>query len=317
MDSGQPPQDWLLVDTTGADDIRFALVAPSDRPHVGAVHSVPLAGLPTFTDALQRFERDSGHPLRGRDCVLAMAGAASGEMISMTRSRWTITRTGLEAVFGKPVRLVNDVAARAWAIRSGLARCDTLRGAGAPSLSKPGRMMMLLVEDGVGAAIVDVSRDGRLRILETECGHVDFAPANNVEEKLSAALRAGAPFVSWERLLTLDAKDPLWASACPEVTELQRGKVIAGILGRFVVNMIHAFGAWQGVVVTGNRASRILSGENRLAFEGQFTARRNFSRLVMAAPVWQVDQREPVLSGAAELLAQRMSERGPGLSRAA
>lgn len=303
------PRHWLIVDTTHPDEMRFATAQPASRPRLENIRSVPIAGLPTFTDALQKYERESGQPLKGLECVLAMAGATSGEMLTMVRSRWTITRTGLAALFGHPVQIVNDVAARAWAIRSNLMSVETLRGVGQPSLARPGRYSVLLVEDGVGACTVDIDRSGDVRILETEIGHIDFAPSNEREEKLAKALRGSAPFVSWEKLLTLDLNDPVWRTACPELVESERQKLVSGLFGRLAVNVMHAFGSWQGIMLTGGRAQRLLTGGGRAAFDLAFGQRRDFTRLIIGAPLWRIDQREPVLTGGAEMLAHGLDRR--------
>lgn len=300
--SGQPAP-WLVIDASHADQLRFASVRPAPRPVVSNVVSIPIDGMPTFTDALQRYERESGLPLRGRECVIGMAGAVNGETLSLVRSRWTITRGGLAAVFGRPVSVLNDVAATAWAARSGTMRADSVRGFGQPLTDRAGRMVMLLVEDGVGACAIDITAEGRTRILETECGHMDFAPASEVEQRLATAARGLMPFASWERMLTLDADDPAWRAACPELVLVERHRLLAGLLGRFAVNLIHAFGAWQGVMITGSRAARLMGSENRVAFGVPFTAKRNFARLVGSTPVWRTELREPVLTGGAELLA--------------
>src|SRR5206468_12870670 len=145
---------WLLVEASSEGVLRFSTVAPSARPRINDIHEVKIAGVPTFTDALQQFERERGVPLRGLQCAMAIAGAASGETISLVRSRWTISRAGLHAVFGTDPVILNDVAARAWATRSGTANSEPLRGLGMPSFSRPGRYGMVMVEEGVGAAIV-------------------------------------------------------------------------------------------------------------------------------------------------------------------
>lgn len=283
--------------------MRFATAVPSLHPRIDHIREIDITGLPTLTDALQQFERDSGIPLRGLECAIAMAGATSGEALSMVRSRWMITRAGLEAVFGRPVTILNDVAARSWGTQSGTATIESLRGGGALSLNRPGRYLMIMVEEGVGAAAIDVDRDCSIRILDTEAGHLDFAPSNPREEKLANAIRGTAPYVSWERLLMLDRYDPIWAQACPELMELDRPRLLASLLGRFTVNLMHSFGAWQGAMLTGLRAGCILEPANRANFEAAFAGRRNFNRLIIGTPVWQVEQHEAVLSGAAECLA--------------
>ena len=305
---------WLLIEASREGVLRFAIVQPSPRPRIGEIFEVEVAGLPTFTDALQKFEREKNVPLTGLQCAMAIAGAASGETISLVRSRWTISRAGLHAIFGTQAVILNDVAARAWATRSGTANLDLLRGSGTPSFSRPGRYSMLMVEEGVGAAIVDVDRDAGVRVLETEVGHTDFAPISDREERLAHAVRGPAPTISWEKMLMIDRFDPAWAKACPEMLEAERPRFLAALLGRFAVNLMHSYGAWQGVMITGTRAGRMLESANRVHFDSAFTIRRNFSRLVIGAPAWRVDQHEAVLTGAAERLAQSLA---PEVSAAA
>ena len=305
---------WLLVEASSEGVLRFSTVAPSARPRINDIHEVKIAGVPTFTDALQQFERERGVPLRGLQCAMAIAGAASGETISLVRSRWTISRAGLHAVFGTDPVILNDVAARAWATRSGTANIEPLRGVGMPNFSRPGRYAMLMVEEGVGAAIVDVDRDSGIRVLETESGHMDFSPANEREERLAKAVRGTAATVSWEMILMLDRHDPVWNQACPDLLESERPRLQAALLGRFAINLMHAFGAWQGVMLTGTRSGRMLEAANRVYFDSSFAIRRNFSRLLIGVPAWRVDQHEAVLTGAAERLAYRLQ---PAISAAA
>lgn len=305
---------WLLIEASREGVLRFATVSPSARPRVADIHEVEIAGLPTFTDALQRFERERNVPLGGLQCAMAIAGAASGETISLVRSRWTISRAGLQAIFGTQAVILNDVAARAWATRSGTANIELLRGNGMPSFTRPGRYGMLMVEEGVGAAIVDCDRDAGVRVLETESGHMDFAPINEREEKLARAVRGASPTVTWEKMLMIDRFDPVWNQACPDMLEPERPRLQAALLGRFAVNLMHAYGAWQGIMITGTRAGRMLEAGNRIYFDSSFTTRRNFSRLVIGSPAWRVDQHEAVLTGAAECLAHGLS---PDVSAAA
>jgi glucokinase len=312
--TGTGLRPWLLIEASREGVLRFAMLPPSPRPRIGEIHEVEVAGLPTFTDALQKFEREKNVPLSGLQCAMAIAGAASGETISLVRSRWTISRAGLQAIFGTQPVIINDVAARAWATRSGTANMDLLRGSGTPSFTRPGRYAMLMVEEGVNASIVDIDREAGVRVLETECGHMDFAPTSDKEERVARAVRGTAAIVSWEKMLMIDRFDPAWAKACPEMLEAERPRFLAALLGRFAVNLMHSYGAWQGVMITGTRAGRMLESANRVYFDSSFTTRRTFSRLVIGAPAWRVDQHEAVLTGAAERLAHGLA---PEVSAAA
>jgi glucokinase len=313
--SGVSP--WLLIEASSEGVLRFATAMPSARPRLADIHEVEIAGVPTFTDALQRFERERGIPLRGLHCAMAIAGAASGETISLVRSRWTISRAGLFAVFGTQPVILNDVAARAWATRSGTANVELLRSSGLPSLDRPGRYGMIMVEEGVGAAIVDVDRESGVRVLETEAGHSDFSPSNQREEKLAKAIQRTSPIVTWEMMLMLDRHDPAWGQACPDLLEAERPRLQAALLGRFAIIQMHNFGAWHGIMITGSRAGRILEPRNRVYFDSAYATRRNFSRLIIGAPAWRVDQHEAVLTGAAERLAHDLHENDRAAAAAA
>lgn len=298
------PRSWLAIEASREGVLRFGVSMPAARPRLASMREINIQGVPTFTDALQQFERESGVRLRDVDCVMAIAGATAGETLSLVRSRWTITRSGLAAVFGKPVIIINDVGARSWGINAGTAITEAVRGTGLPNLATPGRYIMIMVEEGVGAAIIDIDREGVIRVLETEAGHMDFAPVSDREESVAKALRGAAPFVSWERLLMLDRQDAVWPTALPQLPEIERMRMLSAILGRFSVNLMNGYGAWNGVMITGSRAGRLLEATNRIAFESSFNGKRSFSRLISSAPVWRVDQREAVLTGATERLAQ-------------
>lgn len=307
-------RSWLLIEASSEGMLRFATAAPSARPRVTEVLEINIAGVPTFTDALQNYEREKGIRLRGMRCAMAIAGASSGESISLVRSRWTISRGGLAAFFGTDPVILNDVAARAWAVRSGSGMTEQLRGSASPTFDRPGRYGMIMAEEGVGAAIIDVGRDGSVHVLETEAGHTDFVPASEREEALAKALRGANTVVSWERLLMLDRLDPVWSVACADMLEAERPRMLAAMLGRFAVNLMHSFGAWQGMMLTGSRTGRLLQSDNRMHFGSAFSVRRNFSRLVASAPAWRIDQHEAVLTGTAERLAHEL---GPELRVAA
>ncbi|MCM8557528.1 glucokinase [Sphingomicrobium sediminis] len=299
---------WLIIDTSASEGIRFSKVAPSDRPQLGPVHTVATEGQPTFTDVLQTYARQTGESLSNLEPLLCIAGAASGEMISLVRSNWTITRGGLSSLFGCRVRVINDVVARAWGVQSGLARVNSLRGSKPqPDFKSPGRMAMLFVGGGVGAAIVDIDREGYQRVLETESGHMDFAATTERELKVADAVKSTHSHVSWEQMLTLTRDDPAW-NACPEMRDLERDKAMGEMLGRYITNLIHAHGAWNGVMLTGPRVASMTGGAAKIAFDGAFTHRRQFQRLMMQTPVWTVDQAESVLNGGAALMAVRSKE---------
>jgi len=85
--TGSDLRPWLLIEASAEGILRFATTMPSPRPRISEVRQINVAGVPTFTDALQRYERETGIALQGLQCAMAIAGAASGETISLVRSR--------------------------------------------------------------------------------------------------------------------------------------------------------------------------------------------------------------------------------------
>ncbi|MCJ7421675.1 glucokinase [Sphingomicrobium astaxanthinifaciens] len=307
-------RNWLVIDTSAAAGIRFSEVVPSSRPVLGPVHTVSPEGKPTFTDVLQAYARETGRDLGKLDPLLVIAGAASGEMISLTRSNWTITRAGLASLFGTRVRIINDVVAMGWAATNSTSRAALVRGTKpAPDFTSPGRMAMVYVGGGVGAAIIDIDREGYQRVMETEIGHMDFAPQSERELKLAEARRGSFSQTSWEAMLTTERNDECWG-AFPEMRELERDRMLGEWFGRFLANLVHAQGAWNGVMLAGPRAAQLTTGSAKIAFEGAFTKRRQFQRLLLQVPVWSMSQSEAVLSGGAALMAVRAAQGGTRLA---
>jgi glucokinase len=305
---GQKPfgseRTGIVIDASQLGTLRIASLNAEGSVDLGSVWQIGVEGVPTFTDALQRYERERQVPLRGMRCVMALGGATTGESFSPARSRWTISRAGLESFFGGRVSIINDVVARGWAaLKVDGATLTPTRGYSAPNFTIPNRYMMMIVEEGAGAAIIDIDHDGLVRILDTEAGHLQFPPMSKTQEALSEAVKGTASYVTWEKMLLTDVKDPIWARACPEVGAEQRAALLAGVLGHFCVNMTYAYACWGGIILTGGRAARLVEGD-RASFERAFAVRNNFSRLIGGCPVWHASQREAVLVGAAEFLSR-------------
>jgi glucokinase len=161
---------------------------------------------------------------------------------------------------------------------------------------------MINVDQGVGCAVIDVDRSGQMRVTETEAGHMDFPPLSDVEARIAQAISGSSRLATWERMLVLDRHSPAWSVAGPQAMRGERQRFLAAILGRFAVNLVNAYDAWQGVLITGGTTGNLLKGVGRDAFHEPFHDRRQFSRLIASCPAWHVRQKEPVLTGALQCL---------------
>lgn len=292
---------WLLIDVAHKGEVRIASAMPN-RP-MGRVHSFNTAALPTFTDALMQFERQSGERLFGLHAVIAMAGPAVGDAIPITRTRWNISRSGLASMLGHPVTILNEVAAHAWAMTSTVPATSAIRGLGKPDLRERGRYLFVTLEDGVGTAIIDIDEAGQITVLDAEGGHSDFAPMTPGEEALCRALAPLGGPVSYEQMLIIDSAGPA-SRILSAMPERERDTMRARILGRLTVNQIISTGAWSGAMLCG-RSLPAFTAANRDAFDESFSSRKALRRLVTGVRCWRVEEREAVLTGAAAMMAQR------------
>lgn len=299
------PARGLLIDASQLGVLRFAIVDPA-AAHFRDVQQLDVSNIATFTDALQLYAQGNDLTLRGLRCVMAVASVTSGDTIAIGRTRWTLVRSGLGAIFGHPVTIINNVAARAWAINAGDATFESVRGQGVPNFRRQGRYALINVDQGVGCAVIDVDHSGQIRILETEPGHTDFYPISDAEARIAEAVKGSARFATWEKMLVLDRHSSAWSAGSPTAMAGQRHRFLAAILGRFAVSLVNVYGAWQGVLITGHTAN-LLKGVGRSAFDTAFHEPCHFSRLVSACPAWHVEQKQAVLTGAAQCLGQDMA----------
>lgn len=294
--------NWLLMDVAHQGEVRLASVSPH-HPVVDHVTRFASDTLPTFTDALLRYERETDRSLFGTTAVIAIAGAAIGESIPIIRTRWNISRAGVASMTGRPPIVLNEVAAQAWATVGSLPMLEPVRGTGTPDLRTKGRYLFIAINDGVGTAIIDVDDAGHVTVIEAEGGHADFAPQTEAELVLARALAPIGDAPSWEQMLMI-RRETTPATVMAGLSDQHLIEMRAALLGRFVATMMLMTGAWSGAMMTGSAIPHY-DAASRRAFNTGLNNRRAFLRLFNAARCWRVEQREPVLSGAAALMVQR------------
>ena len=289
-----------MVDLERAGTARIVAIGANGRPDPGSTVIVRDDVEPTLTGALLRFERDTGIPVKKVPVAVALAGAVIGDAVIVARSRWTFSRRGLNQFVGDEVTVVNEVAAKAWALTADpSAAARTVSGAAALDLAAPGRRAFVSFADGLGVALVDVDEARRITVLQTEAGHMTFAPRDAAEAAWLKPESLGA-HLSWETALARSRRDgePGWSAA-----ELTRAR--ARLIASFVADLTLATGAWQGTVLSGDLFAMLGAPDAQRAFSERLSARRQFQRQLASLPVWQVEQRDVVVIGCAALLRQR------------
>lgn len=290
---------WVLADASTAGVVRFgATTAGSNR--IESIVSLQGDAHPTFTDALLTYERESGISLRGAECVLAVPAPPAGDAIPVARSRWTISRSGLNAMFGRPVAVINDVAATAWSL---LGQAPTrLEHFGGPTFdfTKAGRWAVVMIDDGVNAAALDVTDDGRCHVTDGEAGNAGFSPSDDNEIELMRKLRQRNLHVSWE--LALNAG---WAEAHAPTADRDAW---AGLAGAYVGDCVLQLGAWGGIILTGRHVAALRDPRRQALFVRRLEEKSRYGRFIAGGSRAFLSIRDP-LAGGLSLLTARHNAR--------
>src|SRR4051812_38360026 len=166
---------------------------------MGDVVTMKTAEHASFQTAWEAFGAALGRPLPAA-AGIAIAGPVQGEMLKLTNNPWVIQPALLpQKLSVERFKLVNDFGAVAHAVAQlGGEHFRHLCGAARP-LPEEGVISIVGPGTGLGAAQL-LRRDGRYHVIETEGGHIDFAPIDALEDQILAQLRQRHRRVSVERV---------------------------------------------------------------------------------------------------------------------
>lgn len=169
----------------------------------GAMTSVREATLPShelesLESAVEAFLLGAPRLKVDGGCVGVAGPVVDGRCVA-TNLPWVVDERRLSAAAGAPVKLINDLEATAHGVLTLPAeRFLALQ----PGAAKPGGNLALIAAGtGLGQALVVTDGQG-YRVVPSEGGHADFAPADELQVDLLRYLRAEFGHVSWERILS-------------------------------------------------------------------------------------------------------------------
>jgi glucokinase len=168
-------------------------------------------------------------------------------------------------------------------------------------------------------------RDGRTHVVESEGGHIDFAPVDEIEDMILARLRKRYRRVSAERIVSGSGlaniyeglaaiedravetgdNEALWTTALAgddslAVAALDRFCLALGSVAGDIA-LVHGANA---VVIAGGLGLRIAHLLPRSGFAGRFAAKGRFESRMASIPVKVITHPQPGLFGAAAAFAQ-------------
>lgn len=290
------------------------------------------AAYPDFDSLLGEFMRAAASPLAA--ACFGVAGPIHGQSAKITNLGWTINAGAVGAEFGiANVRLINDFTAVGCGIEALHEDDVTALQEGVPELH--GTRAVLGAGTGLGEGIL-VWQGDHYQALPSEGGHVDFAPADEVQDGLLRYLRPLFGHVSYERILSGDGLVKIFeyltgsgratATAALRQAMLERDPAAAisefGLDGRdpaavraldlFVAiygaqagNLALTTLARGGVYVAGGIAPKIMAKLKGGGFVHAFNDKGRFSGLMQSIPVRVVMNPQVGLLGAA-LVASRL-----------
>jgi glucokinase len=310
----------------GGTHARFAL-ATIDGGRVvelGEPVTLKTAEHGSFQLAWQEFGRRAGIELPN-ELAIAFAGPIGGDVLKMTNNPWVIRPALIKDRLGVDrYTIVNDFGAVAHAVAS-LGDGDFAHVCGPDRpLPKQGIVTVLGPGTGLGVAILH-RKDATYEVIETEGGHIDFAPLDSLEDRILEQLRKNFRRVSVERLvagrglwniyealgaieglnLTFHDDKELWAAALDYRDSLANAALdrFCLSLGAVSGDMALAQGA-GAVVIAGGLGQRLADHLPESGFRDRFIAKGRFERRMDEMPVKLITHPQPGLFGAAAAFAR-------------
>lgn len=311
----------------GGTNARFAIAEVADGRVVSLGEPVTLetAQHGSLQLAWQAFGKKLGRDLP-RAAAIAVASPINDTLIKLTNNPWIIRPPLIESRLEVDTwTLINDFGAVGHAV----GQLDDkwfihLCGPDAP-LPEHGSLTVCGPGTGLGVAQVLRLKDG-YHVIETEGGHIDFAPLDGIEDELVRRLRKTYTRVSAERvcsgpgivaiyetLASIEGKKVKQDQDDIELWKLAlegKDSLAVAAMDRFCLALGAVAGDLAlthgptGVVIAGGLGLRLKDNLLESGFGQRFVAKGRFQSLMASIPVKLITHPQPGLFGAAAAFAQ-------------
>jgi glucokinase len=310
---------YLLAADVGGTKAALALAtAGGARPQIVAQHVYACRefdGLQPIVAAFLQQQPVAGHRGAIAAACLSVAGPVAANATTLTNLGRKVSGNALAAELRLPeVRLVNDFEAAGLGIsRIAANELETLQE-GSP-VARAARLV-IGAGSGLGVGLLTWQDDG-YAVHPSEAGHADFAPVDELQDRLLVHLRRTYGRVSYERVVSgpglmrifsflqetgvgvpskqLSDADKTRQDTAELIAEFAVAKLdplaaralelFVAIYGAFAGNMALAMLAHGGVYIAGGIAPKIAPKLKEGAFMRAFTGKGRFSELLTTMPV--------------------------------
>ena len=318
-----------IVGDIGRQTIRLGLTDEAGelrretiRAYVGATQS-------TISGALSTFAQECRLASLPRRCALALSGAPRGDTISVTNSRWIVSRSGLRSMLRSDPLILNDFAAIAWSLTGvkGSARIECTEHGMISPATRAGTYCIIGIGSGLGVAALQRDEFGNVSVIATEAGHCSFTPTASDWQPILEIMRKSGPCHGAEHLMSANglhrtylacaaylglaaqAADSMevtkLAEAARDVAAIKAADLIARALWQFAGNMALSHGAWDGIILTGSLTHALAKALRQAGARDQFCLPGPYARQLGSVPRGFASFDHGELEGAAQALLLR------------
>lgn len=315
----------MLLADLGGTNLRLVLADPAQGVDQASLVNLRVAEHPSLEAAARSYLR--ARNARPEVAVFAVAGRVEQGRAQITNHPWQIDCSALRGLLEIPrIQLVNDFAAMGAALAELQAQDMVTIGApGLPLLDAPADGSFAVLGPGTGLGATAVLRHGgRWLVLETEGGHIGYAPQDALEIELLRVLAARFGRVSNERLICGSGLLNLYRAlgevrgvAAPALSpeavtsDAARGDALAGealdrfalILGSVAGDLALVYGAWDGVLLAGGLIAQLLPRLQAGGFRQRFADKGRFGPTLARIPSAALVHPQPGLVGALAIAA--------------
>ena len=316
----------IAVADVGGTHARFAIAEIEGGRVVSLSDAVKLQTSEhgSFQLAWQEFGRREGIALP-HELALSFAGPVGGEVLKLTNNPWVIRPSLMKQRLDVDrFTIVNDFGAVGHAVAT--LPDEDFRHLCGPHKPLPQEGVISIVGPGTGLGVAALLRKrDRYDVIETEGGHIDFAPLDSLEDNILVQLRRNFRRVSVERIaagqglrnlyealaaiegrdVTIHDDKELWGAALGGSDSLATAALdrLCLTLGAVAGDLALAQGG-TAVVVAGGVGLRLADYLPKSGFRDRFIAKGRFERRMDEMPVKLITYPEPGLYGAAAAFAK-------------
>ncbi|MBS1187826.1 MAG: glucokinase [Burkholderiaceae bacterium] len=317
----------LLADI-GGTNARFALEMPDGR--LEAVTMLAIRSYRSADDALRAYLSQpvaiAAGAKRVRHAAFAVAQPVDGDHVKLTNADWTFSNEALRVEFGLDTLLVvNDFTALAMALPRLTEQQKRQIGGGQARAAAP--IALLGAGTGLGVSGLIPTPGGWIP-LQSEGGHVSFAPADEREAGILHFVWREYPHVSAERLMSGMGLELVYRAlahrhgqtaevlTAPDITQRaltgecalcdETIETFCLMLGTVAGNLALTLGAKGGVYIGGGIVPRLGAHFDASGFRRRFEHKGRYSGYLAAIPTFVITAEHPAFAGVSTLLAENM-----------